>query len=287
MQYPPSELVLNDKKQVYHLGIDPEVIADKIILVGDQGRVEFVSALFDTIEHKAHHREFVTHTGTYKGKRICVISTGIGTDNLDIVMNEIDALVNIDLNKREDKAEKKSLDIVRIGTCGILRPEIPVHSYILSSYSFGLDNIAHFYEMDFTTEENQLQEELSQHLQMPEKITPYMVKADEGLVQRMSSEKTHAGITVTSSGFYGPQGRQLRLKLSTQDLNERLGSFESGPLRVMNFEMESSALFVLGKNLGHKCTTICLGIANRPKKEFSKGYETEMKDLIHYVLERI
>lgn len=287
MQYPPSELVLNDKKQVYHLGIDPEVIANKIILVGDQGRVEFVSALFDTIEHKAHHREFVTHTGTYKGKRICVISTGIGTDNLDIVMNEIDALVNIDLDKREDKAEKKSLDIVRIGTCGILRPEIPVHSYILSSYSFGLDNIAHFYEMDFTTEENQLQEELSQHLQMPEKITPYMVKADEGLVQRMSSEKTHAGITVTSSGFYGPQGRQLRLKLSTQDLNERLGSFESGSLRVMNFEMESSALFVLGKNLGHKCTTICLGIANRPKKEFSKGYETEMKDLIHYVLERI
>lgn len=285
--YPSSELVLNKKGQVYHLGLHPEHISDKIILVGDQDRVALISACFDSVEHRSQHREFVSHTGMYKGKRITVLSTGIGTDNIDIVVNELDALANIDLETREDKEKHTSLTMIRIGTCGILQPELPVHSYILSAYAFGLDNIAHFYDVNFTEEENHLNEALKTHLQLPEKIQPYLVSADQELMQSLQSDQTSEGITVTSSGFYAPQGRQLRLPLATQNLNEKLTAFREGDLRVTNFEMESSALFVLGKNLGHRCATICLGVANRPLLKFSKGYEDEMKALIEYVLERI
>ncbi|MFN5416721.1 MAG: nucleoside phosphorylase [Flavobacteriia bacterium] len=287
MKYPSSELVLNAKGEVYHLGLAPENLAENVILVGDQDRVELISNFFDSIEHKSNHREFTCHTGMYKGKRITALSTGIGTDNLDITINELDALVNIDLEKREDKAQFTSLNLVRIGTCGILQPEIPVHSYILSSHSYGLDNIAHFYDVDFTTEEKAINGKIDAHLALPEKLKPYFISADESLVAKLRSEKTFEGITVTSSGFYAPQGRKLRLDLATTDLNERLGEFNHNGLKVNNFEMESSALFFLGKALGHKATTICLGIANRPNQQFSKGYAKEMNELIEYVLERI
>lgn len=287
MKYPHSELVLNAKGEVYHLGLSPENIADKIILVGDQYRVELISNFFDKVDFKTQHREFVTHTGWYKGKHISIVSTGIGTDNVDITINELDALVNIDLEKREDNIAHKKLSFVRIGTCGILQPDIPVHSYLLSSHAYGLDNVAHFYPISFTEHEQSIQRTLTEHLGLPSTIVPYCSQAEPTLVERLKSEVTFEGITVTSSGFYGPQGRKLRLGLRNDQLNEQLTAFRYDGLRVINFEMESSALFALSKGLGHEATTICLGIANRPNMEFSKGYAKEMDELIQYVLERI
>lgn len=287
MQYPETELVLNKNGQVYHLGLSPENVSDKIILVGDQDRVDLVASFFDTIEHSSQHREFVSKTGTYKGKRITALSTGIGTDNIDITISELDALVNIDLINRCDKESKTGLSIIRIGTCGILQPEVPIHSYILSSHAYGLDNVAHFYEIEKSYEETELNKAISAHLNLPSEINTYTVSASDQLVAALASDKTVKGITVTSSGFYGPQGRQLRLKTKTEELNDQLTSFQHELGRIINFEMESSALFALGKALGHECVTICLGIANRPTKDFSKDYSKDMLGLIEYVLERI
>jgi len=287
MQFPVSELVLDKLGRVYHLGLLPENVATTVILVGDQDRVKLISSFFDTIEFEHQHREFVTHTGTYKGKRISAISTGIGTDNIDIVINELDALANIDLITRNEHSTKKSYNFIRIGTCGILQPGIPLHSFILSKFAFGLDNVAHFYDIEFTAEEKALCSQLTHHIQLPKAIQPYLVESSQALFETLQSEKTHPGITVTSSGFYGPQGRQLLLKTKTQALNERLTSFSEHHFKVTNFEMESSALFALGKALGHDCATICLGIANRPNMAFSDGYDTQMNELIEYVLNKI
>lgn len=287
MQYPHTELVLNDKGQVYHLGLSPENVSDKIILVGDQDRVNLVASFFDTVEHSSQHREFVCKTGMFRGKRISAISTGIGTDNIDITINELDALFNIDLEKREDKTEKITLTMIRIGTCGILQPEVPVHSYILSTHALGLDNVAHYYDIPFTDEEAALNNAINQSVQLPKAIKTYLAKASENLTNLLRSEQTVEGITITSSGFYGPQGRQLRLQNRTQGLNDQLTAFAYKDMRITNFEMESSALFALGKALGHECATICLGIANRPKKDFSKDYSQYMLKLIEYVLDRI
>jgi uridine phosphorylase len=287
LRYEPSELVLNSSGQVYHLGLLPENISHKIILVGDQDRVSLVSQFFDEIEHISQHREFICHTGLYNQKRISVISTGIGTDNIDIVINELDALVNIDLINRTDHQNHTSLELVRIGTCGILQKEIPVHSWILSTHSYGLDNVAHFYQIEYTQEENKINTSLNQFLDLPSNIQPYFISANESLVEKLKSESTYQGITVTSSGFYGPQGRQLRLKNQNQDLQLKLGSFRYNELMITNFEMESSALFSLGRALGHQCATICLGVANRPNMEFSKGYKTEMEEMILHVLNQL
>lgn len=287
MKYPPSELVLNASGEVYHLGLKPDQIADDIILVGDQGRVELVSEFFDHVEHRSQHREFACHTGTYRGKRMSVISSGIGTDNIDIVVNELDALANIDLVNREDHSQYRKLNLVRIGTCGILQPHVPVHSYILSKYAVGLDNVAHFYPIDFSKDEQQLTWELALHIGLPKTIIPYASEGSHSLFNRLHSDKTVSGITITSSGFYAPQGRSLRLGLKVDSINEKLETFRFGELHVTNFEMESSALFALGKALGHDCATICLGIANRPNNEFSKGYGDEMNGLIKYVLEAL
>jgi uridine phosphorylase len=287
MEFPPSELVLNDKGQVYHLGLSPSQLADTLLLVGDQDRVSMISSFFESIEHRSQHREFVCHTGIYRGKRISALSTGIGTDNIDITINELDALVNIDLQSRKEKVHKKSLNLIRIGTCGILQPEIPVHSFILSTHAVGLDNVAHFYEVGFTDEEGMILSDFNDQTNLPSDIRPYVVTADQELTNTLVSTRTHEGITVTSSGFYGPQGRQLRLKAYSADLNEQLTKFRSGERVVTNFEMESSTLFALGRALGHRCATICLGVANRPKQEFSKGYSSEMLSLIQYVLDRV
>lgn len=285
--FPATDLVLNAKNQVYHLGLSKENLSTKIIVVGDQDRVSLISEKFESIEHTSQHREFVCHTGMYQGKRISVLSTGIGTDNIDIVVNELDALVNIDLEARTEIETKTSLDIIRIGTCGIVQAEIPIHSYILSSFACGLDNIAHFYEIPFTTKEKELGNKIQNHIGLPQNIIPYLVEANPELVAKLTSEKTHNGITITSSGFYGPQGRNLRIPTYASEIHNRLSSFNNNGLQIMNFEMESSALFALGKALGHRCTTICLGVANRPKYEFSKGYNKEMDELIEYVLGRI
>lgn len=287
MQYPHTELVLNSKGQVYHLGIAPENVADTVILVGDQDRVQLVASFFERKEHSSQHREFACITGEYKGKRITALSTGIGTDNIDITINELDALVNIDLEKRSDKVERRSLRLIRIGTCGILHPEIAVHSFILSTHALGLDNVAHFYKISFSEEEERLLEAFKEHVELPQAVQPYLSSASNALVELLRSEQTEEGITVTSSGFYGPQGRQLRLQNRTAHLNTQLSSFHFKEHRIVNFEMESSALFALGSALGHSCATICLGIANRPRTEFSRGYSTEMDDLIRYVLDRV
>jgi len=285
--FPATDLVLNAKNQVYHLALSPENIATKIIVVGDQDRVGLISRYFESIEHQSQHREFTCHTGIYESKRISVLSTGIGTDNIDIVVNELDALVNIDLENRVEKEAKTKLEIVRIGTCGIVQSHIPIHSYILSSHALGLDNIAHFYEIPFSDGELVLSEIIQKHISLPEKIIPYLISADSEMTKRFASELTNQGITITSSGFYGPQGRNLRISTYASEIHTRLSSFEREGLQILNFEMESSALFALGKALGHKCTTICLGVANRPNYEFSKGYDQEMNGLIEYVLDRI
>jgi len=285
--YAETELVLNSKKQVYHLGLSANNLAHKIILVGDQDRVSMVSEFFEKIEHKSQHREFVCHTGIYKGKRISAISTGIGTDNIDITINELDALVNIDLENRIERDEKISLEIIRIGTCGILQENIPVHSYILSSHACGFDNVAHFYKINFSAFELDLAQKINDFLDFPKSIQTYFSSANEDLVSRLSSKDTHIGITVTSSGFYGPQGRTLRIPTHTQDIHLLLAKFIEKDLKILNFEMESSALFALGKELGHRCATICLGIANRPNLEFSSDSKAEMQKLISYTLERI
>ena len=285
--FPATDLVLNANNQVYHLGLSPKNLATKVIVVGDQDRVGLISKFFDSIEHQSQHREFTCHTGIYQGKRISVLSTGIGTDNIDIVVNELDALVNIDLDNRIEKETKTELEIIRIGTCGIVQSHIPIHTYILSSHALGLDNIAHFYEIPFEENELSLGEAIQKHIGLPAKIIPYLISADSELTSRLSSDLTHQGITITSSGFYGPQGRNLRIPTYASEIHTRLSSFESDGLQILNFEMESSALFALGKTLGHKCTTICLGVANRPNYEFSKGYDKEMNGLIEYVLDRI
>jgi uridine phosphorylase len=285
--FPATDLVLNAKNQVYHLGLSPENLATKVIVVGDQDRVGMISKFFDSIEHQSQHREFTCHTGVYQGKRISILSTGIGTDNIDIVVNELDALVNIDLENRIEKEVKTELEIVRIGTCGIVQSYIPIHSYILSSHALGLDNIAHFYEIPFNENEFSLGEKIQNHIGLPAKIIPYLISADSEMTKRFASELTNQGITITSSGFYGPQGRNLRIPTYASEIHNSLSSFESDGLQILNFEMESSALFALGKALGHKCTTICLGVANRPNYEFSKGYDQEMNGLIEYVLNRI
>ncbi|MDR0802704.1 nucleoside phosphorylase [Fluviicola sp.] len=287
MKYPASELVLDSHGNVYHLGISPEHLAQHVLLVGDQNRVAAVSAFFDEITHQSEHREFVCHTGFYKGKHITALSTGIGTDNIDIVVNELDALVNIDLKERTNKVQITSLNLIRIGTCGILQADIDVHSYLLSTHAVGIDNVAHFYPVSFTDCEKSLAKALNSFVGFPEEITPYCSESSGKLLKQFSGAHTHEGITVTSSGFYAPQGRSLRLGTRTSEVNEKLEAFSFEGHRVINFEMESSALFALGKALGHQCITICLGIANRPRMEFSKGYEKEMNDLIHYVLNRI
>ena len=287
-KFAPTELVLNAKNQVYHLGLSPENVSDKIILVGDQERVSLVSAQFDKIEFKSNHREFFCHTGLYKNKRISVISTGIGTDNIDIVINELDALFNIDLDLKTEKPDRKQIELLRIGTCGILQSDIPVHSYVLSEYALGLDNVGHFYDTVLSEEEEALLNDISKHDIFPKNIIPYIKKASEKFMEKFDGPLCHKGITVTSSGFYGPQGRELRLPTFTNGLHEKLECYiDSNQNRFVNFEMESSALFTLGIGLGHSCSTICLGIANRPNLDFSSDYSNEMVKLITYALDRI
>lgn len=287
MQFPATELVLDANGAVYHLGLQPNQLARRVILVGDQDRVAKITRFFDQIDSRVQHREFVTHTGTYKGKRITVLSTGIGTDNIDICMAELDALVNIDLNNRSQKDKQISLEIVRIGTCGMLQADMPLHTFVLSTHALGLDNIAHFYPIHFTLNEQLLLDEIISQINFPAGITPYLSEAHPHMIDKFDSAQVRKGITVTSSGFYGPQGRSLRLASKMPDIHLSLEKFKENQHQIVNFEMESSAIFALGKALGHKCTSICLGVANRPKEIFSTGIDAAMDELITYVLERI
>jgi uridine phosphorylase len=282
-----SELIINTAGEIYHLGLAPENLADKIIVVGDQDRVDVVAGYFDTITYKSQHREFAVQTGYYQSKRITVLSTGIGTDNIDIVLNELDALVNIDFETRQEKSEKKSLEIVRIGTCGILQADIPVDSFLLSTHALGIDNLGHFYQLNMDSETTELLQNIQAQISLPEKVIPYLTPSDAELTKRLVSNETFTGITVTSSGFYGPQGRKLRLPLQVDNMVDSFSDFSWSGQRIINLEMECSALFALSKNLGHRATGICLGLANRKRKEFTKNYESRIRELISYVLDRI
>lgn len=287
MHFPATELVLDANGAVYHLGLQPEQLAPKVILVGDQDRVAKISKHFDQIDSQIQHREFVSHTGSYKGKRLTVLSTGIGTDNIDICMSELDALVNIDLKLRVEKQAKTSLEIVRIGTCGMLQADLPLHTFVLSTHALGLDNIAHFYPIHFSSEEQLLLSEIQSQVHFPRGVVPYLSAAHPALIQKLNSPKVKKGITVTSSGFYGPQGRSLRLASQMPNIHLALEKFKHEGQQIVNFEMESSAIFAMGKALGHHCTSICLGVANRPMEIFSQGIDEAMNELIVYVLDRI
>lgn len=288
--FAPSELIINEDGSVFHLHLKPEQLADKVILVGDPGRVALVASHFDTKECEVESREFKSITGTYKGKRITVTSTGIGCDNIDIVMNEMDALANIDFETRYEKEELKSLEIVRIGTCGGLQPYTPTGTFICSEISVGFDGLLNFYRGRNAVCDLPLERALLNHLGWSGNMcapAPYAIHASEEMVERIARKDMVRGITVACGGFFGPQGRKLRIPLADPHQNEKIESFEYGERRITNFEMESSALAGLAKLLGHKATTVCMVIANRVAKEANTGYKNQIDDLIKLVLERI
>lgn len=283
----PSELIVTPYGTIYHLDLKPEQIAHNVIVVGDQYRVEKISKYFDRIDHKVSKREFVTHTGWYKGKHVTALSTGIGCDNIDIVINELDALVNIDLDTRLPKQEKTSLNIIRLGTSGALQADIPVDSHVVSTFGLGFDGLMGFYNAQFEDVEKDLKESFVKDVKWPAECNPpYFAKASDELIERIG-KGMYAGITATANGFYGPQGRSLRLGAKVPDLNERLRDFRFHDHRITNFEMETSALYSLCALLGHHAVTVCAIIANRFAKTYSKDYNVPVNDLIVKVLDRI
>jgi len=283
----PSELILNPDGSVYHLALRPEQLGDLVLVVGDPGRVARISAHFQHIEHKSQNREFIAHTGTYHGTRITALATGIGTDNIDIVLGELDALVNIDLQKRTPKKEHKKLTIVRMGTCGALQEDVPVDELVVSHSGLGLDNVLHYYAHEQTDAELRTLQAFLTHTEWPDNLPlPYLAAGDAQLVERLGNGN-HIGLTATAGGFYGPQGRQLRAVPSVGDLNEKLTSFRHEELRLLNFEMETSALYGLSGLLGHRACTVCTVVANRLRKEYSKDHHTAIDRMIGQVLERL
>lgn len=285
-----SELIINKDGSVFHIHVRPEQLADKVILVGDPGRVALVASHFEEKEMEVESREFRTVTGTYKGKRITVISTGIGCDNIDIVMNEVDALANIDFQTRTEKQQLRSLEIVRIGTCGGLQLNTPEGTFICSEYSVGFDGLLNFYEGRNAVCDLKMERALISHLGWTGNMCqpyPYVIKADENLVERITQNDMVRGITVACGGFFGPQGRQLRVPLVDPHQNEKIESFEYDGMHITNFEMESSALAGLAKLMGHRATTACMVIANRRAGKANTGYKNIIDDLITLVLDRI
>ncbi len=282
-----SELFLNPDGSVYHLNLRPEHISTNIILVGDQNRVPKVSKHFDSIEFETQKREFRTITGTYKGTRISVISTGIGPDNIDIVMNELDALVNLDLNRRTIKKEHIQLDIVRIGTSGSLQSNIPVDSFVLAKYGLGLDGVLHSYVCDHILETD-FEESFIQHTNWdPKKPRPYFVKNSEKLERKLISDRVYTGITATALGFYGPQGRVLRLPIQDPNLNSKIDSFDYKGIKITNLEMETSAIYGLARLLGHNACSMNAIIANRANGTYSKNPYKPVEELIEYTLNKL
>jgi len=284
---PPSELVLNPDNSIYHLKLHPEQLAKDIIVVGDPSRVKTISIYFDSIEHKVENRELITHTGTLNGKKLTVLSTGMGTDNIDIVLNELDALVNIDLVNRTIKQKKTSLNIVRIGTSGALQKEIPIDSFIVSEYGLGMDGLMNYYEFEQTPQEVDLLKTFYEQTNYAKTFAqPYFVKSSELLFNKLAKGNI-TGITATASGFYGPQGRTLRVPLKEKELNNKLNSFNAKGLKIVNFEMETSAIYGLSRALGHNSCTICSVVANRFSNEFSTNYKASVQKLIEQTLERL
>lgn len=283
-----SELIINPDGSIFHLHVKPEQLADKIILVGDPGRVALVASHFETKECEVESREFKTITGSYKGKRITVQSTGIGCDNIDIVVNEMDALANIDFKTRHEKETFKQLTFVRIGTCGGLQPYTPVGTFVASVKSIGFDGLLNFYAGRNDVCDLELEEAFKKHMNWsPLLSAPYVIDGDKELVDRIAGEDMVRGITIACGGFFGPQGRELRIPLADPHQNEKVESFVYGDLRITNFEMESSALAGLSALMGHKAMTCCMVIANRVAKEANANYKNSIDNLIIEVLDRI
>jgi uridine phosphorylase len=287
MSIAESELVLNNDGSIYHLKLHPEEIARDIIVVGDPGRVPSISAYFDRIEVQRQNREIVTHTGYIGSKRLTVLSTGMGTDNIDIVLNELDALVNIDLKNRTILSNHTSLNIIRLGTSGALQPDIPVDSTVMSTHGIGIDGMLYYYSNLKDVYDREMTDAFIQQSNWDANFPrPYAVAASEKLLNLFSSGHL-SGITATAPGFYGPQGRKLRLETTHPDLNEAISGFRYNGQRIVNFEMETSALYGLGKMLGHETLTICAIIANRVIKKYSSDYKITVKKLIEQVLEKL
>ena len=282
-----SELIINSRGAIYHLDLRPEEIAETIITVGDPFRVEKVSRHFDSIEHRSHHREFITHTGYIGSRRISVLSTGIGPDNIDIVLNELDALVNIDFENRVLFTDRKSLKIIRVGTSGSLQESVPVDSFVASTHGLGLDNLMHYYPFSNNDEEIAIVQAIQNQLNLnPALSSPYVFGAG-GILLAKLAENCHVGITATCPGFYGPQGRSLRLGLSMPGLNAALTAFSLGNHRITNFEMETAALYGLSRCLGHQALSMSAIVANRLTRQFSNDADLVVDKLIRHVLERI
>ncbi len=284
-----SELILSPKNRLYHINLNDSEIADTVIIVGDQNRVTQISKYFSKIEVKSEHREFVAHTGYFNNKRITVLSTGIGTDNIDIVLTELDAAVNIDPQTRLTKSQRRQLNIIRLGTSGALQPEINVNDIVVSTYGLGFDGLLNFYSVNNDIYEHLISKAFIEHSRWLSILPyPYCVSASSYLLEKFKDiPNAHFGITATAPGFYGPQGRQLRLKASIPDLNEKLTSFSFNGHKITNFEMETSALYGLGKALGHHCVTACVIIANRIIRQFTKNYHESVENLIKISLERL
>lgn len=283
----PSELIITNRGAIYHLDLHPDELAPIVLTVGDPDRVKVVSKFFDTIEVQRQHREFVTHTGTLGKKRISVVSTGIGPDNIDIVLNELDALANIDFNTRTIKPNLSSLSILRLGTSGSLQADIPVDSFVAGTHGLGLDNLLHFYRLEQNEEEQELLQSFLTQTQIHHSITqPYISAAAPSLLKHFT-EGYHQGITVTCPGFYGPQGRILRLGLAAPQLVDRLTDFQYGQHRITNFEMETSAIYGLSRLLGHHCLSLNVIVANRVNKTFSSDGQAAVEKLILRSLEII
>ncbi len=284
----PSELILNTDGSIFHLHLQPHQIAGDIILVGDPDRVEMIAGFFDVVEFKVQNREFVTITGFYKGKRISVVSTGIGTDNIDIVVNELDALVNIDLQTREIKPDKTCLNIIRIGTSGALQGDIPVDAFLISRKAIGFDGLMNFYarreefaDLEF---ENAFKTSTGWNSLL---ASPYVVDCNDDLYNKITDGEFISGITISAPGFYGPQGRELRLNIIDRNINDKIESFRFNQMKITNYEMECSAIYGLSKLLGHHALTVCIIIANRITHDASIDYKPVMKRLVNKILDKL
>ncbi len=287
MPFKDSELIITSRGSVYHMDLKPENVGDYVILVGDPDRVKEVSKHFDSIEFKTQNREFITHTGMLGNKKITALSTGIGTDNIDIVLNELDAAINIDLQTREEKPEKRKLNLIRIGTTGSIQPTLDVDEYIASAYVIGLDGLLNYYKYNKSIEQMDIIDQFIWQTGYPYIFAkPYVFRASETLL-KMMKEKCQTGITITAPGFYAPQGRQLRYELMNPELIDNYTKFRYGALKATNLEMEASALYGLGNILGHNVCTVCAVVANRINKTFSKDGHAAVDGLIKFVLESI
>lgn len=288
--FAPSELIINEDGSAFHLHLKPNQLADKVILVGDPGRVETIASYFDSRECEANNREFKSVTGTYQGKRITVLSTGIGCDNIDIVMNELDVLANIDFNTRREKENMRSLEIVRIGTCGGLQPHTPIGTFLCSEKSIGFDGLLNFYAGRDEVCDLGFETAFIRHMGWTGNLcqpNPYVINCDQDLMERIAQDDMIRGVTIAAGGFYGPQGRALRIPLADPEQNAKIESFRHGKYCITNYEMESSALAGLARLMGHRATTVCMVIANRYAQEMNTEYKNTLEQLIEKVLDRI